>query len=72
MQRSISYPVIELGLGSSLKLSSIELRWESALPSTEEGLQNMTSQANDGGCNATGFFCFFKDILVINENESPS
>ncbi len=29
---------MELGLWSSLKLSSIEFRWESPLPSTEEGL----------------------------------
>lgn len=29
---------MELGLCSSLKPSSIEFRWESPLPSTEEGL----------------------------------
>lgn len=41
LSTSIPHPVIELGLCSSLKLSSTEFRWESPLPSIEEGLKKM-------------------------------
>lgn len=43
----LHYPVIELGLCSSLKLSSSEFLWESPLPSTEEGLQTLEQLAED-------------------------
>lgn len=43
---SFPHPVMELGLCSSLKLSSIEFRWESPLPSTEEGLRGEGEKKN--------------------------
>lgn len=67
MQWLFNYPVMELGLCSSLKLSSIELRWESPLPSTEEVLQNMSPKGNDTRCNATAYIVFVK-----NGKENPS